>query len=67
MTAKPEKMGIDDIVGAVMNSDHPFESAMEVIIGMMALAGVIADEEAVFARLEHIISEARQLNNERHS
>lgn len=58
---------LNDVTDAIIDSDNPFSSAMEVIIAMVALAGVIAkDEEKVFGPLEHLIKEARQHRHERH-
>lgn len=64
---KVQRLGIGDIIEGVLHSDHPLESAMEVMIAMIAVAGQLSSEEQVFVRLEDLIREARQHNNERHN
>jgi hypothetical protein len=66
MSKKGDIMRVDDIIDAVIHSEDPLASAMEIILTMMALAGNLKDEEYVFQRIEHVIKEARQLLHERH-
>lgn len=62
-----EMLRLRDIVEGVIHSDQPLESAIEIMISMMALAGQLSTEEYVFTRIEELIQEARQHNNERHN
>lgn len=65
MSKKVLKLG--DIVEGVIHSDEPLESAIEIMIAMMAIAGQLSTEEYVFTRIEELINDARRHNNERHN
>jgi len=65
--SRVSKIGISDVINGVVNSDDPLESAMEVMIAMIALAGQLSSEEYVFTRIEELINDARQHTNERHN
>jgi hypothetical protein len=65
MSKRVLKLG--DIVEGVILSDEPLESAIEIMIAMMAIAGQLSTEEYVFTRIEELINDARRHNNERHN